>query len=907
MAERCMVAICKDSNKLIAGVGFLVSANLILTCAHVVNTALGYEKRSQNRPEEPVPLLFHANVDDSLKSAEIVNWVPPSKERLHRTAKPCDIAVLKIDSAQIPQNASVAELVDDFELIGKNFRACGFPQTWSTGHWVDGKVAGYDFRHCFQLDCSGADANFIEKGFSGSPVIVDDSVVGMIFSARPDDKTAFMLPSSMLCERCEGLDIKLKSNLLKTYRHAEAVYDHANKALDKAEVSNIFDLRGKFFTQFSEIHTLWKEDNKDNYIENCFKPADCLSSGLTENPRIVIHAPGGYGKTTFLMSIVFEAIGRGMIPFFLDFTREKKVDFEERDPKTRISHLFEYFSVSGWFEDFEAQAKQVGIDNMILIADRLNESLHDPKFIIEAIKDLSIRKYPGLKIVLAERMRDHGLKTNFNYASILPLPNNEIAKHITDKDYLSDVRWLRLLSNPFFLNLHLKFEKKSDHEEKSLVLPATRISMLNRYFSEYGNLNEDQIQEFSEVAFRAYEIMKSTKIETEWWNNQLHNIGLLEQDINKFSTVGITFNSENAKIVEFRNQLLHDFLVGIYLANLKEIDWRSQTFDKATLRASSFDALEFAVEHLKEKADNFLNEMYDWNWQAVLGCILDLEASRSGEISPISNAFRDAVYALLTEKRFDHFEHTSMKIIPSISMFLSDSKINYAEMENLSQLIEEVDSKFNYKKADDLDYEEWKKVFLKNEPVESEDLSLLWSNPLISWTAANVFRRNTISQKVFEKLLDYFNVIYLTGELGDRAVGSRWRIVHILGRYPALENIEFLKSVLFNHYENHWVRFGAARSLIEAISLTPSREERKDNLAYVAKNIHLIKDETVLRELRLVAILNESVGFVEEWHEDYLPILRVGFEMYSSENRMEEAELWEIQIKRVGNLISHKK
>ena len=98
--------------------------------------------------------------------------------------------------------------------------------------------------------------------------------------------------------------------------------------------------------------------------------------------------------------------------------------------------------------------------------------------------------------------------------------------------------------------------------------------------------------------------------------------------------------SENdKKRIEFRHQLLSDYLVANHLSFLKEEKWRANIFDTATFRAASFDSLEFATELLRIKSDTFLNEVYDWNWKAVLETLSNLNLNKNIADFTLSNHF----------------------------------------------------------------------------------------------------------------------------------------------------------------------------------------------------------------------------------------------------------------------------
>ncbi|MGH3624462.1 MAG: trypsin-like peptidase domain-containing protein [Sciscionella sp.] len=62
------------------GVGFVVGAEHVLTCAHVVNAALGHDQRRQDRPgpDERVTLRLPMS-GDAIREARVEAWSPPPR------------------------------------------------------------------------------------------------------------------------------------------------------------------------------------------------------------------------------------------------------------------------------------------------------------------------------------------------------------------------------------------------------------------------------------------------------------------------------------------------------------------------------------------------------------------------------------------------------------------------------------------------------------------------------------------------------------------------------------------------------------------------------------------------------------------------------------------------------------
>jgi Trypsin-like peptidase domain/Calcineurin-like phosphoesterase len=168
------------------GVGVLVGAREIMTCAHVVNEALGLDQRSQIQPTGRVMLRFpliesHASAN---VPAEVQVWVPPPREG----AAGDDLAGLVLTD-EAPVDAEPARLAVNPPAVGLRVRVFGYAGTppRPEGAWVSTTVQGKVAGGRLQLE-SGVDAALrAQPGYSGSPVYDETSglVVGLVAAAAP--------------------------------------------------------------------------------------------------------------------------------------------------------------------------------------------------------------------------------------------------------------------------------------------------------------------------------------------------------------------------------------------------------------------------------------------------------------------------------------------------------------------------------------------------------------------------------------------------------------------------------------------------------------------------------------------------------------------------------------------------
>ena len=191
-----------------AGVGFVVDDTHIVTCAHVVNTALGRDQRVQEKPSPLVriqvdfPMLGGAAGAPS-RSCTVQAWVPPPTSGITGG----DVAGLVIVGEGLPGRAGPARLVDrgTRDVVAGAFGYPGDPPRQVNGAWSELTLRGAVGGGVIQLDTASGSSIRAQPGYSGSPVIAasdtgDDMVLGMLAVASGDDGAgdAYAIPVSEL-------------------------------------------------------------------------------------------------------------------------------------------------------------------------------------------------------------------------------------------------------------------------------------------------------------------------------------------------------------------------------------------------------------------------------------------------------------------------------------------------------------------------------------------------------------------------------------------------------------------------------------------------------------------------------------------------------------------------------------
>ena len=131
------------------GVGFLAASNLILTCAHVIEQAIGQEENAHF----DFPLLAPG---ETLSG------------RVSFRDDEQDIACIEI--ADLPRDATPVRLVQSEELWGHNFRAFGVPSGHDSGVWASGVLRDQNAQGWLHIEDVKTTGFAIQPGFSGGPV-----------------------------------------------------------------------------------------------------------------------------------------------------------------------------------------------------------------------------------------------------------------------------------------------------------------------------------------------------------------------------------------------------------------------------------------------------------------------------------------------------------------------------------------------------------------------------------------------------------------------------------------------------------------------------------------------------------------------------------------------------------------
>ena len=186
-------------NGVVVGAGFLGAEHCVLTCAHVVTSALGLPANTTEPPDALIQVDFPlSDLKGEPLDAQVILWQPVVPGQVGE-----DMAVLRV-TTPLPEAMRSVDLAADAGVWDAPIRMFGFPKGVDDGIWVTGVLRDRNGAGLVQMDAIAAEGGrSVEKGFSGAPVWDEDQagVVGMAIAAekrRDDVSSAFMIPQSTL-------------------------------------------------------------------------------------------------------------------------------------------------------------------------------------------------------------------------------------------------------------------------------------------------------------------------------------------------------------------------------------------------------------------------------------------------------------------------------------------------------------------------------------------------------------------------------------------------------------------------------------------------------------------------------------------------------------------------------------
>jgi nucleoside phosphorylase len=525
--------------------------------------------------------------------------------------------------------------------------------------------------------------------------------------------------------------------------------------------------------------------------------ADLLPTDL--KPDIALHGGGGGGKTTVLRGLFRLALERGLLPIILDL---KKYGSGFKNPRLQPSEENLTSSVVSLgsipkctWSDLQNLAST---NKLLVMVDGLNEVTKEVRATL--IQHLvALRSLGECYILATDRLAVSDSVETFQHAKLEALDTGqteaiidaELGKGTFSKLGCATQEIYRV---PFFLSLALKTKG---------VYPNAKLSsaVFHEFFTSHLHWKPERILDLSLHVVESYDGSGDFNIDD-------FNGRVSEKTRQQLEAAGVLAQGGRG----FEHHLWRDYLASTSLARNQAM-WTPSSFDSLTSFSSSLEALTLAIEQLQssDEVDRMLKSVYDWNYVAAASCLATLEQSGA----PVPKASRElavAILALISEKRFDKVQRTRERAEAMLAGQTYSAAAAFKTIDSIESLCAEVGSTPSHTDW----FLEWRTLFtwrLDRDLTRSEVDAVDSQDPVIGWTAANLMRRGRVSAEVLSQLRERYVQLR-----DDHAKGTvRWRIVHALGGHPSEESVRTLTQAL-NTDMYHWVRYGAARSLLQIAS-----------------------------------------------------------------------------------------
>ncbi|MCR9134561.1 MAG: serine protease [Alphaproteobacteria bacterium] len=184
------------------GMGMLLDKETILTCAHVINSAMGRPIWEDERPggDFKIPVTFPILNDASVHYARIVDWSSPGRDGL-------DCAVLELETpAPSAVGVTILSVIDPDELADDDLSIYGSLAPGHPGAHVGAHLLGAVGAQWTQLDVK--DGPGVQQGFSGGAVWdrQQRASIGMVVARQVGSRgiTAYFLSAQRIAERFDS-------------------------------------------------------------------------------------------------------------------------------------------------------------------------------------------------------------------------------------------------------------------------------------------------------------------------------------------------------------------------------------------------------------------------------------------------------------------------------------------------------------------------------------------------------------------------------------------------------------------------------------------------------------------------------------------------------------------------------
>jgi len=633
-------------------------------------------------------------------------------------------------------------------------------------------------------------------------------------------------------------------------------------------------LHEKYLESFSKIiHPKKKHEFnlKISIIDTTTIAANSLHDFVKDNHKVLLRGHAGGGKTGIVRRLSTYQTADGTVPIFIDLKQWNQglsnELTEKMEMKGKMNIILKSSSIPISIEQIESFDKPYCI-----IIDGLNEiSAGDfgdeiPRMIVNTLDEI-VQSNINASALITDRLSPRDIFTAWKNLELLPIDEAEV-KSVVDENFGID----------FYDSL-----SKTNKEilETAFFLDAAIERKSANLLSKAGTI-EDFFKNTLSISGTELDILAGLIFDATLRNK---NLNFTDEDINRFGDQQVSalkasgvLRQISDGIFSFDHQLNHEFLLSHHLANHKDA-WNNESFDSATLNSNSLESIYMTFEQITtpELADEFLLQVYDWNWKAALKSI---NWNTKLDIKNHSEEIVQAILVLVSVKKFDNVHGTSETVKKLLADPDSTQAQDFVKAKDLKEILEiakSVNPKYRW-------INEWKSLLeTKRDSEIGEDVILLIqsNNSVLGWTASNVLRECKLNDTNELQL----RTIYRSSDANNSLHNTRrWRVVHALGMFPSRKNADLLFDALQDSYQ--WVRYGAARSLVEMAAITDDIELRGYILEKLTASLAGL-NPMVLDEIGKAVFYKDATG---SWKESVIPILD---KAKSLSDRSSHTEKWQ--------------
>jgi nucleoside phosphorylase len=739
---------------------------------------------------------------------------------------------------------------------------------------------------------------WLRKEFPGILGLEMESI-GVVNACRPTDTPVLVLKASQdpatadkdhrgekdlwRAYACDVAAAFLRELVESFERSTESlVADHLARiesivAAEQARETPLFEYRVSLAESYSDV--------RSRRFQVTGQPLEALLPNDAK-PHIVLLGGGGTGKSSVARRLVRLAKNHDLCPVLLDLGMYDKASVEalrqtkwvDLTPEQRteverevVDKLLAKTTVPR--HDLAELRTLADETQLVCIIDGINEIPPvEQTLLLNALRalDPDDRGY----VFVTARLGVREAFTGFAFASVDRLEESEVKALIDRRARVGaasiydglEPRLQQILRRPFFVSMAMKVGALEGLKDWS--------SFFARFFSERMAVGEAALAALAAATFESLDDVGGLDVATL-------RVRIGEREYAHLADAEVLARDERG----FDHELWRDYLAAHHMAKHREL-WIHDHFDRITVKASSYESLPLTMQQIAaaDDRDRFVKAVYDWSLAGAVECLEQAEKSGGGEPT---RGLKVAILSAIADKQFDAVWNTRASAVTQLREQRSNEARRFERLAARSDLVTAIAAE----DVQDPWFERWIAIFSLSAgmPASPELLREIASeDSIIGWATANSLKRLSLTTYQIDELIALYR-----GAVADPTMKAiRWRVVHSLGSFATeYATAALVDALRLDSYM--WVRYGAARSLIEAAAgRTVSVRARV--IRELMDALPSVRGSTVLDRQRILReVLNSAriKGAGPTWATDVRPVLDLALTLADQQGRDELGRL----------------